>query len=382
VNELLRRLLFLPPQASSVARELDTLHYVVISVTMLGAIAVALTAAYFVVKYRKGAARRGGSAEPGSERANAGTPLSVELGAVLGLLALFVGFWWVGFRQFIDLSVPPKNAAVVYVIAKQWMWTFAYPNGSSSNAVLYVPERRAVKLVMSSRDVIHSLFIPEFRVKKDVLPGQVTTLWFEALRAGTYNIFCTEYCGSGHSTMRAEVVVVPQAEYDRRLEQLEPLRIPGPEYVEPAQAGAPRRPVTLAEMGARVALERGCMRCHTADGTPHIGPSWANLFGSEVPLEGGTRALMDEAYITESMMDPQVKIHEGFASVMPSYQGLLSAAETGAIIEYIRVLGEAPRELRNSPLAAPASGAWALPRESSRTLRQAPAASPPGAESP
>jgi cytochrome c oxidase subunit 2 len=370
MNELFRRILFLPPQASSVARDLDRLHYVVISITLLGATGVALMAAYFLVKYRKKVGRRGGSPDPSSERSSTGIPTWLEIGSIVSLLVLFVGLWVVGFRQFIRLSAPPENASVIYVIAKQWMWTFAYPNGSSSNAMLIVPVHRPVKLVMSSRDVIHSFFVPEFRVKRDVVPGQVTTLWFEATQIGTYTAFCTEYCGDGHSTMRAEVVVVPEAEYDRRLEMLEPLRIPGPEYQEPAQAvERPRQPVTLARMGERVAQIRGCTRCHTSDGTPHIGPTWANLYGSVVPLEGGGSARIDEAYITESMMDPHVKVHQGFPPVMPSYQGLLSAPETGALIEYIRLLRDEPRELRRSPLAEPALSAEPLPRSSERTLK-------------
>jgi cytochrome c oxidase subunit 2 len=335
MNELLRRLLFLPPQYSSFARELDYLHYSVISVTMLGALVVAGSAAYFVVRYRRRsegpieAERRSASAS----KEPAGLPLRVELAVVIGLLVLFVSWWALGFRQFVMLQTPPPDALPIYASGKQWMWTFVYPNGAATNGVLLLPAGRPDKMILSSRDVIHSFFIPEFRVKKDVLPGQITTVWFEAPRPVAASIYCAEYCGTEHSLMRAQVQVLEPAEYAKRLSSARPM------------ADAP----TLASVGQRLAMEHGCLRCHTTDGTPHLGPSWAGLLGSTIPLRGGGSVVADEAYITESMMDPRVKLHAGYEAIMPSYQGLIDSPETGAIVEFIRSL---PRMTgsRGSPL--------------------------------
>lgn len=351
------------------AREIDALHYSVILVTLAGAALVALSAAYFIVKYRSSRASAPEGADGERARATRSIPFRYELLALGLLFALFVGFWVVGFRQFVRLQVPPSDSLVIYVTAKQWMWTFVYPNGAASNGVLYVPMNRPVKLVMSSRDVIHSFFVPAFRAKKDVIPGQVTTVWFDARMVGEYPVFCAEYCGDGHSTMRAEVSVLSPSDYARALEQLPALRLSGPEYAEPALGTeAPRETTSLARVGERVAVMRGCMRCHTADGAPHIGPTWAGLFGSVVPLEGGGSVVVDEAYITESMMDPEVKLRAGFPPLMPAYQGLLGAAETGALIEYIRALRSAPTATRTSPLARKTNAALSLPSVSERAL--------------
>jgi cytochrome c oxidase subunit 2 len=277
----------------------------------------------------------------------------------------------IGYRQFTRLEMPPPDAMAVYVTGKQWMWTFAYPNGRNSNAVLYVPVHQPVQLLLSSRDVIHSFFVPDFRVKKDVIPGRMTSLWFEVTEPGIYPIFCAEYCGDGHSTMRAEVIALPQEEYMAELEQLPRLDIGGPSYVEPAVVGAARSDLlSLAGMGERVAVMKGCMRCHTADGTPHIGPTWLRDYRSMVPLADGETVLADEAYLTESMMDPMARVRLGFRPVMPSYQGLLSAAETGALVEYIRYLSTRDAETRLSPLAPPDSPPVRLPESAASELER------------
>ena len=373
MNELLRRLLMLPPQASSFARHIDYLHYSVILTTMLGATGVAAAAAYFVVRYR-----RPGGVAPDQPRGDvpangqsAGLPLWLEIAFVVGLLTLFVGWWAVGFSQFVTLQVPPKDALPIYASGKQWMWTFIYPNGATSNGVLFVPAGRPIKLVLSSRDVIHSFYIPEFRIKKDVLPGQVTTAWFDAPEPCVASLYCAEYCGTEHSLMRADVHVLSPADYANSVAGLEPVVVPG--HV----ASSARAPSSfdLASVGERVAAERGCLRCHTVDGTPHLGPSWAGLLGSTVPLQGGGSVVADEAYVTESMMDPRVKVHQGFEPVMPSYQGLLGAPETAAIIEYIRTLAAAPAGRSPTPLAPADAPSVLLPR-SSAPVEPRPSATP------
>jgi cytochrome c oxidase subunit 2 len=363
MNELLRRLLFLPPQASSLARDVDYLHYSIILSTLAGSVVVAAFAVVFAVRYRR---RPMPAEQPDlAEQQAPGLPLGFEFGAVFGLLALFVGWWVIGFRQYVKLETPPLDTLNIQVIGKQWMWSFAYPNGGASNAVLYVPVARPVKLVLASRDVIHSFYVPAFRIKQDAVPGQSTSVWFQADRPGTYPVYCAEYCGTNHSTMRAEVVVLAGEDFARRLQRLPPLNLPGPTSDEPGELPRPQpEPVSLARMGEGVAARHGCLRCHTLDGTPHIGPTWAGLYQSQVPLEGGASVTADEAFLTESMMEPRLKIHRGFPAVMPTYQGLLDAAEVGALVELMRTLREAQPELPSAPLApADAPSAVSLPRQ-------------------
>lgn len=339
MNDLLRAILNLPPQASSVAKNIDFLHYFVISVTMLGAMAVSVLAAYFVVRYRRSARR--GAVEPDTRAGHTagGLPIALELVLIGGLLGLFVMWWVIGFRQYVELRTPPEGTIDVYVVGKQWMWSFAYPDGTSSNAILYVPAGQPVKLIMSSRDVIHSFYVPAFRIKQDVVPGHTTTTWFEATEPGVYDLLCAEYCGTDHSTMRGRVVVLSPADYDRQLHRAAAPSIAGPSDEEPSVFGRlPETSLSLAEMGERVAATHGCLRCHTVDGTPHIGPTWARMIGSTVRLDNGETIVADEAYLTASMMDPLAMIHEGYPPVMPSYRGLLTAAETGALLEYMKGL--------------------------------------------
>jgi cytochrome c oxidase subunit II len=371
MNEFLRRILFLPPQSSSMAQELDYLHYSVIGLTMLGATLVALVAGYFILRYRR-------RPQVGNQAPNlTPSPLTrvmafwFELLVIVFLLGLFVSWWVVGYRQFVKLEVPPQGSMEIYVSGKQWMWNFIYPNGRTSNAVLYVPANRPVKLVLSSRDVIHSFFVPHFRVKKDVIPGRMTTLWFEVKEPGVYPVYCTEYCGEGHSTMRAEVIALAEQDYVAKLEQLPRLDIGGPSYVEPALTDSLRSQLlSLAEMGERVAVMKGCMRCHTADGAPHIGPTWQGVYDSEVIFVNGERRIADEAYLTESMMDPLARVRAGFQPVMPSYQGVLSAPETAAIVEYIRYLSTRSQETRLSPMAPAGSPEVRLPTAAPQPLER------------
>ena len=355
MNELLRRILFLPPQRSSVALDVDKLHYFVILTTIAGATLVTLVGVVFVIRSRRRRIDLGAQYPSAAER----PPILLEVLAVLGLFALFLLWWTIGTRQFVMLRVPPSNTMDVYVMAKQWMWQFAYPEGNRSIAALYIPTGRPVKLIMTSRDVIHSFFVPEFRVKQDVLPGRYTTVWFEATAPGNYPILCSEYCGAGHSIMRGEVIALDPGDFERWLAGADlTAALPGPLYSPPASPGeaAPREMLSLVRTGERVAAEQGCLRCHTTDGTPHIGPTWAGLYGATVPLEGGGEVVVDEAYITESMMDPAAKIHQGYKPVMPSYLGRIRPPETAAIIEFIKSLRAIAREAPGTAPGGPVFG--------------------------
>lgn len=353
MNEMMRQMLFLPEQASTVADNIDWLHYFVITTTMLGALGVALVTLYFLVKYRA-RPERGETVRHDIEPRVLRQQMSFKFELVVfsGLLTLFVLFWVIGFRQYVGMSTPPENTTTVYVTGKQWMWSFAYPNGTGSNGVLYVPVNRPVKLVMTSRDVIHSFYVPAFRVKQDVVPGRSTTMWFEVNAPGRYPVYCTEYCGANHSTMLAEVIALADPEYDRQLAGLEaaPVATSDVSIETAGEQGSRPQTLSLARVGERVAAERGCLRCHTPDGTPHIGPTFAGLYGARIQLLGQPAITADEAYLTASMMDPLAQIHQGFPPVMPSYQGLLSASEVGALVEYIRSLRDVHRYQGNEPL--------------------------------
>lgn len=359
MNEFLRLILFLPVQGSTVAPEIDALHYSVILTTMAGAVLVTLVGGYFLIRYRRTSFTLTGP----HPRAGAKPYFIYKLGSLIGLALLFLVWWVIGLRQFVRLRVAPSSSMIVYVTAKQWMWKFAYPEGARSIATLYVPAGRPVQLVMTSRDVIHSFFVPDFRIKQDVVPGRYTTVWFEARAPGTYPILCTQYCGTGHSMMRGEVVALRPDDYARWIGGRPPpparQRIAGPRYEEPALgiagAGAAAELVSMVREGQRAAAEEGCLRCHTTDGTPHIGPTWAGLWYARVPLDGGGEVIADEAYLTESMMDPRAKIHRGFQAVMPSYQGRLRPAETAAILELMKSLRDVrPEPGEQAPLPVPA----------------------------
>lgn len=334
MNELARWLLNLPEQASTIAPEVDALHYFVIGVTMLGSFAVFFTALVFVVRSRR-------QSLP-TRRIVA--PLWLEVTFISSLLSLFLFIWVLGFRQYMQMHRPPDGALEVYVVGKQWMWKFAYPSGAGSVGVLYVPANRPVKLLLTSRDVIHSFYVPAFRIKQDVLPGRYTVAWFEATGEGTFPIRCAEYCGTGHSLMLGDVVVLSPERFDEWLAQ--PSSLVAEARPQPGEPGLGARPTfastelreTLASRGERVLADKGCLSCHTLDGTPHIGPTFAGVFGRTETMSDGSSIVVDEAYFTQSMMDPLAHVVAGYVPVMPSYQGRIDPAETAAIIEFVRTI--------------------------------------------
>lgn len=339
MNEFLRRILFLPEQASTFSKQVDSLHYFVIITTMLVSTAVGMTALFFFVRFRR--------------RSETQTtpyllpPLWLEALFIVVPLAFFLAWFGRGYRDFVLLQTPPPNSMDVYVMGKQWMWKFAYPDGPNSIGVLRVPANRPIRLLLTSRDVIHSFFVPSFRIKQDVLPGRYTQTWFEAVQPGSYQILCAEYCGTNHSMMRGEVIVLRPEEFDSWLadQRLGLARsqdgTPTPEEEEPPQAN-------LIRQGEQLAVRYGCFKCHTIDGSPHIGPTWLDLYLRREPLESGETIVADEGYITESMMDPLAKVVRGFKPVMPTFKGRISAPESAAIVEFIKSLRSQPLEQARS----------------------------------
>ena len=309
MNELFRRALMLPPQASSVSHRIDVLHYTVIGSAFVVAFLAFTMIGYFLIRFRE---------RPGEQPSARRVPRWLEIGLIAFTLTAFLAWWVVGFSQYRDLRDPPADALRIHVVGKQWMWQFVYPNGTAAESELRVPVGQPVEVLLTSRDVIHSFYVPAFRLKQDAVPGRITQLWFTADAPGSYDILCAEYCGAGHSKMRGRVIAMPPADYARWVDGL--------------------TPSNLAETGEKLAAEYGCLRCHTVDGTPHLGPTWKGLYGRRVHLTTGQTVIADEAYLTESMMDPMTKLVAGYQPVMPSYLGRLSGPDAAAIVEYIRAL--------------------------------------------
>lgn len=307
--ELFRKIMGLPPGASSVADGIDTLHAVIALSTLVVGLVLFVIATRFVFRYR----RR--SATQATERIESSK--TSETAIIAFVTASFVAFWVVGFRQFGEMTSPPLDAETVYVDAKQWMWKFGYADGRASNDILTVPVGKPIKLVMTSRDVIHSFYVPAFRVKQDALPGRYTTTWFVAKEIGTYPLYCAEFCGVSHSAMLGSVRVVSQSDYDAFKRE-----------------GATTE-TTLAR-GREVATRRGCIACHSLDGKPGVGPTLKGLYGTDRTLASGQHVVADDAYLTRALVEPNADIVAGFAPTMPSYQGILEPAEVAALLEWMR----------------------------------------------
>jgi len=327
MNELMRKLLFLPEQGSAYATEVDRLHFFVITVTMISAVAVAVVALAFFVKYKRRSERQ---TTPHVE------PRAIHEVLFIAVPLTFFLLWFaIGFPLFVKLQTPPKDAMDVYVQGKKWMWKFAYPGGPSGVDVLRVPAGRPVRLLITSRDVIHSFYVPDFRLKQDAVPGRYSQTWFTASAPGRHQVLCAEYCGLGHSAMLAEIIAMEPAQYDAWLAEARRSTVATAQD-SPEDRVDPR--TSLSEQGRLLSGEYGCFKCHTVDGTRHIGPTWLDLYRKAEPLQGGKSVVADEAYLTESMMDPAAKIVAGYQNVMPTYQGRVPGPEIAAMVEFIKSL--------------------------------------------
>ncbi|QRN99208.1 cytochrome c oxidase subunit II [Archangium violaceum] len=329
MNELLNNILFLPEQASTFAERVDNLHYFVVGVTMLMSFAVGTAAVFFFFRYRR--------RSPTQTTEYVVPSVKTEFLFVSLPLLFFLTWFVIGFRDFVFVSTPPKDAMDVYVMGKQWMWKFSYPEGPNGVNVLHVPANRPVRLLITSRDVIHSFFVPSFRIKMDAVPGRYTQTWFEATKPGTYQILCTEYCGLSHSKMLGEVVVLAPEEWDAWVKEQRKGSLQNRQDALADLSLVPQ-PARMAEQGQKVAAEVGCFKCHTVNGEPHIGPTFLGLYGKQETLQDGMSLRVDEAYITQSMMDPGAHLTSGFPNVMPTFQGKLTGPQTAAIVEYIKTL--------------------------------------------
>ena len=301
-----------PPQASTTAAEVDWVYYFIYWISVFFTVMIVSAGLYFMWRFRS-------KKTAGAAAAAHNTALEVTWTVVPGILCACIFYF--GLTGYMDTHTPPDDAYVVNVTGVKWAWSFTYPDGTVSDT-LHVPVHRPVRLVMTSEDVIHSLFIPAFRTKQDVVPGRYTEEWFEATETGEFTIFCTEYCGTKHSEMLSKVVVHPEGDFTKWL----------------SAAGNIHERMSPVEAGELLVKQRGCMQCHTTDGSPSTGPSWKGIWGRSEKLADGSSVTVDENYIRSSIFHPQAQIVAGYGPVMPTFQGKLKDRDITAIIEYFKTL--------------------------------------------
>jgi cytochrome c oxidase subunit 2 len=307
---------WLPKQSSTLAPEIDSSFNFVLYVCLVFFVGIVAAALWFAIRYRK---------RKGNTIATTGLDHSLKLEVTWTILPaiLLLGLFMVGFKGFVSAHVAPADALEVKVTAEKWMWTFSYPDGTVTTNELGVPKDRPVKLIMSSKDIVHSFYVPEFRVKQDVVPGAYTLIWFQATEAKEVALLCAEYCGTGHSDMLGKVTAMDESKFKEWL-------------ANGGSAGDPKMPP--AERGKMLFNQKSCSNCHSVDGTRIQGPSLKGVFGRNEQLEGGANVLVDENYIRESLMDPQAKIVKGYPGSMPTFRGLLKDKDVDAIIAYLKTV--------------------------------------------
>jgi len=322
-----------PESASNWAQGVDAIYLFLVLVSVVMCVLIFGAVVFLSVKYRR---------KPGVQ------PTPIEGSHLLEItwsvlpMFFFFAFFLGGALIYFHERTPPQGASEVYVVAKQWMWKIEHPEGPREINTLHVPLGKDVKLIMTSMDVIHSFYIPAFRIKQDVLPGRYSILWFRATQAGTYHLFCAEYCGTQHSGMIGSIVVQPEAEYQTWL-----------------NGGSSNMP--LAQTGEKAFAELGCISCHRSD-TQGRGPLLAGIYGRPVALEDGRSVMVDENYIRESILDPGAKVVAGFKPVMPTFQGIISEEQLAALVAYVKSLtpsagqatGAAPAKTENAAPTKPA----------------------------
>jgi cytochrome c oxidase subunit 2 len=314
-----------PARASTMAGNVDALFVFLLVLSTLMSLAIFTMIVVFAVRFRK---RRGVRAEQieGS--------LPLELTWTIVPLGIFMMIFIWGAVIYFQERTPPQGSTEVYVVAKQWMWKLQHEEGQREINELHIPVGRDVKMIMTSQDVIHSFYVPAFRIKQDVLPGRYTTAWFHATKPGTYHLFCAEYCGTQHSGMIGQVVVMEPAQYQSWL----------------SGGGASG---SLADTGQALFQQLGCSTCHRFD-TQGRGPNLVGIYGKPVQLEDGRTVIADENYIRESILSPAAKVVAGFKPIMPTFQGIVSEEQLNALVAYIKSLSQPPTGAAGTPSLKPA----------------------------
>jgi cytochrome c oxidase subunit 2 len=301
----------LPEQASRVAEQTDNIYWGLTCLSALMVLIIFVPMIYFLFKYRRG--------RPADRRPVELPTMKIELTWTIVPTLIMMGFYvWAADHNFI-IERPPANALNIYVVGKQWMWKIQHPEGNREINELHVPVGRTIKLTMTSQDVIHSFYLPAFRIKQDVLPGRYTTEWFRAEKIGTYHLFCSEYCGTEHSGMIGHIVAMTPADYE--------------DWLVRGRPGS-----TLVQSGERLFRDLGCSGCHMGSSIIRA-PPLEGLFGKPVPLNSGEVVTADEGYIRDSILFPAKQITGGYTNDMPSFNGRVSEEELLQLISYIRNLG-------------------------------------------
>jgi len=306
-----------PESASTFSWKVDALYFYLSGVTLFFTLLISTVLIFFVIRYR----RRTPYEIP---RPIAGSHRLETLWTIIPFIIAMTIFGW-GAQVYFEQYSVPANAIEVYVVGKQWMWKLQHETGQREINQLHVPVGRKIKLIMTSEDVIHDFFVPAFRTKADVLPGKYTMLWFEATKPGTYHLFCAEYCGMNHSGMIGSVIVMEPREFDNWLS---------------GNTGN----ITPAAAGQQLYQTLGCASCHGANGEGGRGPTLAGAFGKMTPLQSGDSVRADEAYIRESIINPQAKLVAGFGPIMPTFQGQVSEDQLVQLMAYIKSLQGGSRE--------------------------------------
>jgi cytochrome c oxidase subunit 2 len=324
---------FFPQQASEQAATVDALYFFLLAVTGFFAVLIAILVVVFAIKFRRKHDDEVGVAIHGS--------LALELlWTIIPLGITMVMFVW-GAQVFFHMTRAPKGAMEIYVVGKQWMWKVQHMDGAREINELHVPVGRPVKLIMGSEDVIHSFFIPDFRVKADVVPGRYNTLWFTATQPGRYHLFCTQYCGTKHSSMIGWVTVLAPNDYQA--------------WLSGGSSGG-----SMAESGAKLFSALACVTCHMDNGQGR-GPVLTGLFGKQILLASGQTVTMDDAYIRESVLNPQAKVVAGFQPIMPTFQGLVTEEQLLQLIAYVKSLNGPGVQGTSAPATQTPSGQGSAP---------------------
>ena len=304
------RSILLPIQGSSYAHEVDDLYMFLIWLSVILFVLIGGLAIYSMVRFRY----RPGVVTPHITHHNA---LELTWTILPLILVIWIFFW--GFKGYLKASVPPGDAMEIQITAQKWNWTFEYPDGNRAINELHIPLGKPVKFIMSSQDVLHDFFVPDMRVKHDILPNRYTEEWFTPTVAGLHRVACAEYCGKGHSDMAAKIYVDNEADYEKWLE-----------------TGGVDPNMPLDKLGEILYQSKGCATCHSLDGSKGQGPSWKGIYMTMQPLSNGTSVMADDNYIHESIMVPGAKIVRGYENIMPVFQGLLRDRETAALIAFIK----------------------------------------------
>ena len=311
----------MPPRGSEYAGQLDNIFSELFFLQMVMFVGIVFCALYFPWRYRY----KAGRVTPHQTHNT-----TLELIWSVAPLLLCVAIFFLGFGGYMKYAVAPGDSMEINVVAKQWLWQFEYPDGSRTINDLHVPVGKSAHFVMTSEDVIHDFYVPDMRVKMDILPGRYTEVWFQPTLMGKHVITCAEYCGKGHSDMRGVLTVETDADFAKFLET------GGTEWEDYFNGKDPTK--SPADWGKLQWERKGCNSCHTLDGTRSKGPSWKGIWGKMEKLNNGATVLVDEPYVRESMMQPQAKIVDGFEPIMPTFQGLLKENEIRGLVAFIKSL--------------------------------------------